>query len=158
MNEFLFVFGSEDYMVCKEVEIVEFDAETFRLKARGYVIACIFHGCAIHVPSVVENRSRLESTPRARRSRPSRTPTCRSTTTSRVMTSMSSLTSRSLVLPEHDHVFNNKKFVTFLFLARYACHAQAPARPPPRPTTVAAYTLARTAAGLARYELSCQLN
>ena len=36
MNEFLFVFGSEDYLVCKEVSITEFDTQHFRIKARGY--------------------------------------------------------------------------------------------------------------------------
>ena len=44
MNEFLFVFGSEDYMVCKEVTITEFDLEHFRIKATGCVCGC-FHAC-----------------------------------------------------------------------------------------------------------------
>lgn len=35
LNEFLFVFGSEDYMVCKEVIITDFNAEAFTIKARG---------------------------------------------------------------------------------------------------------------------------
>ena len=35
MNEFLYVFGSENYLVCKEIEITEFDEVNNRIKAKG---------------------------------------------------------------------------------------------------------------------------
>ena len=48
MNEFLYVFGSENYLVCKEIEITEFDEVNCRIKAKGYASrrhALIVSGC-----------------------------------------------------------------------------------------------------------------
>jgi SHS2 domain-containing protein len=38
LNEFLFVFGTEDYFVCKRVVITEFDQTNFTIKATGSVL------------------------------------------------------------------------------------------------------------------------
>jgi len=36
LDEFLFLFSAEPYLIARVVKIVEFDAENFRLKALGY--------------------------------------------------------------------------------------------------------------------------
>ncbi|RZF44142.1 hypothetical protein LSTR_LSTR012344 [Laodelphax striatellus] len=36
LDEFLFLFSAEPYFVAKKVEILEFDKEQFRIKARGF--------------------------------------------------------------------------------------------------------------------------
>ena len=35
LDEFLFRFSAEDFLVCKRVEIVEFDTENWKIKVRG---------------------------------------------------------------------------------------------------------------------------
>lgn len=36
MDEFLFRFSAEDFMVCPEIKIVEFDRENFKIKVEGH--------------------------------------------------------------------------------------------------------------------------